>query len=645
MNALRFLTDAPPPLVLALGIGATIAAALVDLLTGAEIAALLLYVLPVGYVSWFGTRNAGVGLAVGAALTYLLERLVWIPVPGVPTLVINVLLLLSVLVSLALVLDGVHRAYLNSLRHAESKYTRIVEAAIEGIVATDSAWTISYVNRRAASLFGRSMEELRGVSLMDLAAGPAAHAALRERMHDDAGAAGPIEVPFARKEGDPFWALVTFTATRTVDGAQEGLVLLLTDISELKRSEAELDRRYREIAAMQRLAAGLSQSLDLSARLNNAVDTVLGIMGCECGCIYLLDEGGQELRLHSHRGLRSEEFPRIAARWPIGRGVTGGVAQTGNPVFIRDVADNPFFDHRIRDLEHVRGFAGVPLASGERVVGVMAIMHPLPLDFTPSEKMMLQTLGRQIGVSLENAYLTDMARERERQVRQLSIDLVQVQEEERRRFARELHDGLSQLLTTLRINTELALKHAAADPLATQRHLREVIALSAEAQTEAKEIAYNLRPAILDDFGLPAAIKVHVGSFERRTGIVVDLHLPPEEVRFSSIMETTIYRIIQELLTNVAKHAEATRVTMQLLLRNNIVALTVADNGRGFDVRRSLRPVDESPHYGLRNIRERVEFFAGMFRAESVPGAGTEIMIELPVGQPLAAQERKEHAL
>jgi signal transduction histidine kinase len=256
--------------------------------------------------------------------------------------------------------------------------------------------------------------------------------------------------------------------------------------------------------------------------------------------------------------------------------------------------------------------------------------------------MMLQTLGRQIGVSLENAHLYEMARQREQQVRRLSIDLVQVQEEERRRFARELHDGLSQLLTTLRINTELALKHAADDTEAAQRHLREVIALAGEAQTEAKQIAYDLRPAILDDFGLRAAIGVHVTSFERRTGITVELHLPPEDIRFVSLVETTIYRIIQELLTNVAKHSGATRVTIQLLLRNRLLALTVADNGRGFDVRASLLHQGDQPHYGLRNIRERVEFFGGMFRAESVPGTGTEVMIELPIGEPLAAEERKE---
>jgi len=270
------------------------------------------------------------------------------------------------------------------------------------------------------------------------------------------------------------------------------------------------------------------------------------------------------------------------------------------------------------------------------------IIRRTPFTFSPGEQLMLQTLGKQIGISLENSYLYEMARQREQEIRRLSVDLVQVQEEERRRFARELHDGLSQVLTTLKINTELALKNSGVDDEAAQKHLKEVISLASEAQTEAKQIAYDLRPAILDDFGLKAAINLHASNFERRTSIAVDLHMPPLDVRFGSLIETTIYRIVQELLTNVAKHSHATRVTIQMLLRGKVLALTVADNGQGFDVRRGMGPYTDRPHYGLRNVRERVEFFGGVFRAESVPGEGTEIMIELPIQDTTATVQKKE---
>lgn len=641
---LRFLTTLSPPYVRALAVLVILLAACIDYLSGHGLSIVPLYVLPAGYVTWYDSRRNGMLIAVWAMVVYVGERLLWQAEVNLLVHLINGGVLLGVLAVLVWILDFIHAAYRGSLHDAESKYTRIVEAAIEGIVATDSHWRISFVNPRAAKLFSSTTDELRGKDLLDLCCDAEARSALRTHMAAGTSGAGPSEVQFRKNAGEPFWALVTFTPTRAMDGTQQGLVLLLTDISELKRSEQELDSRYREISAMQQIASGLSQSLDLPTRLENTVDIVLGLTAFDAGCIYLADESQSELALQFHRGILSTEFITRASRWPVGRGVTGQVAATGVPCFIEDAINHPVFDRHLRVLEGVRGFASIPLVSKEKVLGVLCILRRQPFLFSPAEQLMLQTLGKQIGISLENSRLYEMARQREHQIRQLSIDLVQVQEEERRRFARELHDGLSQLLTTLKINTELALKHADDNPAAAQKHLREVIALAGEAQTEAKQIAYDLRPAILDDFGLKAAIGVHVTNFERRTGIGVDLHMPLEEVRFDSLVETTTYRIVQELLTNVAKHAVAKRVTIQLLQRGDVLALAVADNGKGFDVKQGLARYANQAHYGLRNIRERVEFFGGMFRVESVPGQGSEVMIELPLKDHPSPTFRKEPA-
>jgi PAS domain S-box-containing protein len=641
---LRFLTTLSPSGVRVIGGGVILMTALIDSLSGYELSIAPLYVLPVGYVTWYDNRRNGVMIAAGAMGVYVVGRFIGLAGMGPLVPLLNGAVLFGVLVVLAWILDFIHRAYLGSLHEAESKYTRIVEAAIEGIVATDAHWHITFVNPRAAKLFDSTTDDLRGKDLLDLCCDADACSALQTHTAGGAGDAGPSEVQFRKKAGGAFWALVTFTPTRAMDGTHEGQVLLMTDISELKRSEQELDSRYREISAMQQIASGLSQSLDLSTRLENGVDIVLGLTGFDAGGIYLVDDNQSELVLQFHRGLLSTEFITRASRWRIGRGVTGQVAATGVPCFIEDALHHPSFDRQIQMLEGVHGFASIPLVSKEKVLGVMSILRRQPFVFTPAEQLMLQTLGKQIGISLENSRLYEMARQSEQQIRQLSIDLVQVQEEERRRFARELHDGLSQLLTTLKINSELALKHAGDDPATAQKHLREVIALAGEAQTEAKQIAYDLRPAILDDFGLKAAIGVHVTSFERRTGIGVDLHMPLDEERFESLVETTIYRIVQELLTNVAKHAAAKRVTIQLLRRGEVLALAVADNGKGFDVKQGLVRHLNQGNYGLRNIRERVEFFGGMFRVESVPGQGSEIMIELPLRDRPVAVFRKEVA-
>ncbi|MFN0159116.1 MAG: PAS domain S-box protein [Bacteroidota bacterium] len=641
---LRTLTTVPPIVVRLIGTLAIVVVAIADFVTGSEMSFVLFYVLPVAYVSWYDGRPFGLALAILCSLIHIVEVLMVSPALGLPIHLWNGAAKFGVLVSVAVGLDYIHAAYKLSLHAAENKYTRIVEAAIEGIVATDNDWRITFVNQRAASLFGQSTDALRGRILLDFAHDPQAHVAFhsRTKMLTTQEMSGPVEVEFRRPDGQAFWALATLTPTKALNGTHEGLVILLTDITELKRSEEELNRRHREISAMQRLSSGLSQSLDLAARLENAVDTVLDVTGFEAGCIYLMNEKGTELTLHFHRGIFSPEFISRVQQWPVGKGITGHVAATGIPTFIEDAIHNPVVDRRLLSLESLRSVASIPLTSKERVLGVLNIFKREPFLFSPGEQLMLQTLGKQIGISLENSHLYEMAREREQQIRQLSVDLVQVQEEERRRFARELHDGLSQLLTTLKINTELALKNVGEDTVATERHLREVIALANEAQMEAKQIAYDLRPAVLDDFGLKAAISLHATNFERRTQTGVDLHMPEADVRFDSLIETTIYRIVQELLTNVAKHSGASRVTIQMLVRGHVLALTVADNGRGFEVDQGFAPQTDQPRYGLRNVRERVEFFGGVFRVESVLGHGTEFMIELPLREKALKPQMKE---
>ncbi|MEK9138854.1 MAG: GAF domain-containing sensor histidine kinase [Bacteroidota bacterium] len=328
-------------------------------------------------------------------------------------------------------------------------------------------------------------------------------------------------------------------------------------------------------------------------------------------------------------------------RWPVGSGVTGKVAQTGIPQFVEDAEFNIDVNQSLRAMDSLHAIGYVPLVSKEKVLGVMTVFLRRPHRFSESEQMMLQSFGKQIGIALENAKLFETASEREQQVRRLSIELVKVQEDERKRFARELHDGLSQVLTTLKINTELAAKNFLSDTAEAERHLKEALNLADEAQTEAKRLAYDLRPAILDDFGLKAAIAVLASSFERRTGIAVEFISPIPDVRFDSLLETSVYRIVQELLTNVAKHAVASQISIQLLLREDTLVLEVADNGRGLELGKAAAVSAGGTHFGLRNIRERVEFFGGSFRTESVEGRGTEVMIELPIGQLMLPRQRQ----
>ncbi len=226
-------------------------------------------------------------------------------------------------------------------------------------------------------------------------------------------------------------------------------------------------------------------------------------------------------------------------------------------------------------------------------------------------------------------HLLKEATKRKTELEKLSNDLVVVEERERKKFSRELHDSLGQVLTTLKINLDLTSISLHEDILKSKEYIEECRNLVDEAVREVKQISYDLRPSVLDDFGLNAALRLQTSQFQKRVGISTTLNLGVEDRRFDPTIETVIYRIVQEILTNIVKHSQATQVSIQLFKRDNVLALTVSDNGIGFDMDKLSKREEQEAHFGLRNIQERVEFLGGKLYIDSTMGKGTEISVEI----------------
>lgn len=226
-------------------------------------------------------------------------------------------------------------------------------------------------------------------------------------------------------------------------------------------------------------------------------------------------------------------------------------------------------------------------------------------------------------------HLLKEATKRKTELEKLSNDLVAVEERERKKFSRELHDSLGQILTTLKINLDLTNKTLTEDILKSYEYIQECRNLVDEAISEVKQISYDLRPSVLDDFGLSAALRLQTSQFQKRVGIPTTLNLEVEDCRFHPTIETVIYRIVQEVLTNIVKHSQATQVSIQLFKRDNVLVLTVFDNGIGFDTEKLDKLEEHEAHFGLRNIQERVEFLGGKLYIDSAMGKGTEISVEI----------------
>jgi signal transduction histidine kinase len=213
-----------------------------------------------------------------------------------------------------------------------------------------------------------------------------------------------------------------------------------------------------------------------------------------------------------------------------------------------------------------------------------------------------------------------------RELQDLSAKLITAQEEERRSVARELHDEVGQVLTAIKVELAVAQRTMEARGHDAQV-LEDARSITEGALTTVRDLSHFLHPAVLDDLGLPATVDWYLRGFSRRHGISADLKSAGTIQRLAPELEASSYRIIQEALTNIAKHSGATACEVSIQQSDGLLTIAVQDNGAGFPV----TPQDSaSSGLGLIGIRERASHLGGTVRIETAPGRGTRITVELP---------------
>ncbi len=240
-------------------------------------------------------------------------------------------------------------------------------------------------------------------------------------------------------------------------------------------------------------------------------------------------------------------------------------------------------------------------------------------------------LASQAAAALANASLFETARRHEVELRKLSQMRVQLQEESQRQLSRELHDGVGQMLTAIKMDLGLLERDGQLDAVALRARLREVRDQVTELVAEVRTMSQILRPSMLDDFGLVPTLQFLAEKFTLRTGIPVALRTPPAETRLPPPLEVALYRVTQEALTNVANHAHAAHVAVELTVTADLVSLAIADDGVGFDVER-FRRTPALGGVGLLGMRERVAHFNGRIEIRSRPREGVRITLSIPLG-------------
>jgi len=307
----------------------------------------------------------------------------------------------------------------------------------------------------------------------------------------------------------------------------------------------------------------------------------------------------------------------VGMRLEAGSTKMGRILERGSSERVDAVVDDPEIDQRLARELGITSAIYLPLAVRGKPLGVVAVHDRLggSAHFDEDDVRLAETLVARAAIAVDLS---------ERVSRDALRRVVDAQELERARLARELHDETGQALTSIL----LGLKHLddvieTDDAREATAALRELVVTTLQ---DVRRLAVELRPSALDDFGLVPAIERLAGTLAEQSELVVDLEARLGEQRLPAEAETALYRIVQEALTNVVKHASARRVSITLVRKQGFAVVVVEDDGLGFDPRTT-----RTGSLGFVGMRERVELVGGRLTVESAPGAGTTIAVEVPV--------------
>ncbi len=268
-----------------------------------------------------------------------------------------------------------------------------------------------------------------------------------------------------------------------------------------------------------------------------------------------------------------------------------------------------------------------PLHQEEVLARITTHLRLRDLTLNLQEKNKLLEISSQV----EKTRLFEAVSQQRKQLLALTSRLTEVQEAERKQLARELHDEMGQALTAISINLAAIQKELPAECAAkVKERLTEASWLAEQTLEQIRELSLNLRPPILDDLGLVPTLRWYLKRYANRVDIKTEFKANGLEDRLAPEVETTLYRVIQEALTNVARHAQARQVRLHLQRKQSAVVALIQDDGQGFDVAHILDQEDLPSGTGLLGIRERVTLLGGKFNVPSRPGQGTQLTVEIP---------------
>lgn len=404
---------------------------------------------------------------------------------------------------------------------------------------------------------------------------------------------------------------------------------MLSSVSFITISGAYFDSKTLESNALLALLDAELAAGDLAVLLQRVLDITIQTFQASVGAVLLREAEENVLKIHASADLG---FDLADFRVPVGIGFTGQIAATGEAAMILDTnTDKGNLTGKIRDK--AKSLWGVPLKAENKTIGVLVLGFIKPYEWLPTERELMRAIGDRAALAIERARMTEALREREQRIADLSGHLLRVQEEERKRISRELHDETGQALMVIRLY--LGMLESGVTGRSVKMKIRETVEVVDRTIEGIRRIIGRLSPLVLQELGLVSAIRKEAKDLARNTGVKARVVIAEEVGRLAPGTEQAIYRVVQEALHNVGKHAQAHNVAVHIARNGDLVHVSVVDDGIGIQTRSNSR----GHSFGLAGIKERIATLGGVSRVVSAKGKGTRIEISVPAGEPEISEQ------
>jgi PAS domain S-box-containing protein len=503
----------------------------------------------------------------------------------------------------------------------------IARSSNEAIITTTASGVITGWNASAQRMFGHTATSARGKRITLIMPGDHVTELARLLKQAQKGkGTRRVETVCVHKNRQRF--PVSLPIAPITDGAGKVLssVTVVRDLTRRVRGREALLKRNRELLTFYKLSEIVLSSRPLEQSYTAIVKEISQATGFPIVTVAIYDESRDMMVF---RGLMN--FPgnpgRPVLELPANQTLSGIIMRTGKPIIESHLIGNPRYRSILMRGVKAHTFVGHPMKYRGRFIGCLNLAHTKSVEVSASTVKWIESLANYVALLTERKHIEEELRESREQLRELSRETHSAIEEERKRIAREIHDQLGQELSLFQLELGLIQDQL----LRTQKDLRKKLqTMSTLVDSSIKtvqRISADLRPTLLDNLGLGAAVEWAAKEFQKRTRIRCQVALAPAEVKIDQDRSTALFRTLQEALTNVLRHAKATKVSIQLMKTEDAIVLTIRDNGTGIPRKR----INDSKSVGLTGMRERVRPWGGKVVITGELRKGTEITVTVPM--------------